>query len=54
MLLNAVFNLKLNFRLQIDQKRFTLKNLDEISQKPVKTLPPAQFQPDQIRELLTD
>ena len=34
----AVFYLKLNLKLKIDQKAFTFKNLREICQKPVPTL----------------
>ena len=37
-LLNTVFNLKLNFKLKVDPKTFTFKNLEVISLKPVATL----------------
>ena len=34
----AVFYLKLNLNMKIDQRVFTFKNLREICQKPVPTL----------------
>ena len=36
--LNTVFNPKLNFKLKIDPKTATFKNLEEVSQKLVATL----------------
>ena len=44
-LFNTVFNLKLNFKLKIDPKRCTFKNLEEIK-KTCKKILKNKWQPD--------